>query len=108
MSYAGVAAGERVLDVGCGTGVVAVTAARRGAKVRGLDLSPRLLERARWNADLAGVEVEFTEGPFGKTSVRIGGRNITDEAPPLTSTGYLGSLHSPYGRYLYASVKTSF
>jgi hypothetical protein len=53
-------------------------------------------------------EYEFTEGPFGKTIVRIGGRNITDEAPPLTSTGYLGSLHSPYGRYLYASVKTSF
>ena len=53
-------------------------------------------------------EYEFTEGPFGKTTVRIGGRNITDEAPPLTSTGYLGSLHSPYGRYLYASVKTSF
>ena len=53
-------------------------------------------------------EYEFKEGPLGKTSVRLGGRNITDEAPPLTSNGYLGSLHSPYGRYLYASVKTTF
>lgn len=62
VGYAGVAPGERVLDVGCGTGVVAVTAARKGARVTGLDLSPRLLERARWNAGVAGVEVDFEEG----------------------------------------------
>jgi outer membrane receptor protein involved in Fe transport len=54
------------------------------------------------------AEYEFSEGPLGTTRVRIGGRNITDEAPPLTSSGYLGSLHAPYGRYLYVSVKTSF
>jgi SAM-dependent methyltransferase len=53
---------DMVLDVACGTGVVAVTAARLGATVKGLDLSPVLLERAKWNADLAGVQVEFTEG----------------------------------------------
>ena len=53
-------------------------------------------------------EYEFKEGPLGRTSVRIGGRNITDKDPPLTSSGYLGSLYSPYGRYLYASVKTVF
>jgi outer membrane receptor protein involved in Fe transport len=68
---------------------------------------------ARWLVDsqltynLYG-EYEFKESSFGKTSVRLGGRNITDKAPPLTSSGYLGSLYSPYGRYLYASVKTSF
>ena len=54
--------GDKVLDVGCGTGVVAVTAARRGAQVKALDLSPVLIERARWNADTAGVAIEFTEG----------------------------------------------
>lgn len=53
-------------------------------------------------------EYEFKAGPLGDTSVRIGGRNITDEAPPLTSNGYLGSLYSPYGRYWYMSVKTAF
>jgi len=62
VAFAGVAPGETVLDVGCGTGVVAVTAARAGAKVRGLDLTPGLLERARHNAALARVEVDFTEG----------------------------------------------
>src|SRR5258705_13849608 len=55
-------AGQRVLDVGCGTGVVAVTAARLGARVTGLDLTPELLERARENARIASVEIEFREG----------------------------------------------
>jgi SAM-dependent methyltransferase len=60
--FARVAPGEAVLDVGCGTGVVAVTAARAGAKVRALDLAPALLERARQNAAIAEVTVDFTEG----------------------------------------------
>src|SRR5712671_779233 len=55
-------AGQRLLDVACGTGVVAVTAARLGARVTGLDLTPELLERARENARIAGVEVVWHEG----------------------------------------------
>lgn len=62
VAYAGVAPGQQVLDVACGTGVVAVTAARAGATVKALDLAPALLERARQNADVAGVAIEFTEG----------------------------------------------
>jgi len=62
VKHAGVRAGQEVLDVGCGTGVVAVTAARVGARVRGLDLTPELLERARENARIANVEIEFREG----------------------------------------------
>ena len=62
VEFARVQRSEKVLDVGCGTGVVAVTAARAGAQVKALDLSPVLLERARWNADTAGVAIEFTEG----------------------------------------------
>jgi SAM-dependent methyltransferase len=62
VEYAGVQSGQNVLDVACGTGVVAVTAARRGARVRGLDLAPKLLEEARRNAAIAGVSIEFLEG----------------------------------------------
>ena len=54
--------GKELLDVACGTGVVAVTAARRGAKVSGLDLSPVLLERAQHNASVAAVDIDFIEG----------------------------------------------
>jgi SAM-dependent methyltransferase len=60
--FAGIRAGARVLDVACGTGVVAVTAARRGASVTGLDLTPALLDVARDNAQIAGVSVDWHEG----------------------------------------------
>ena len=62
VNFAAIKAGQRVLDVACGTGVVAVTCAQRGARVTGLDLTPELLETARENAKLAGVEVDFHEG----------------------------------------------
>lgn len=62
VEFAEVKKGQHVLDVACGTGVVAVTAARMGAEVKGLDLSPVLLERARWNAEVAQCEIEFKEG----------------------------------------------
>ena len=39
--------GRRILDAGCGTGALAVEAARRGADVVAIDLSPKLVEIAR-------------------------------------------------------------
>lgn len=60
--YAAVKTGERVLDVGTGTGVVAITAARAGAKVTGLDLTPELVEQARASAALAAVDVAWEVG----------------------------------------------
>src|SRR6185503_14963347 len=62
VKHARVRAGLRVLDVGCGTGVVAVTAARQGARATGLDLSPALLDRARENSQIAGVDIDWREG----------------------------------------------
>lgn len=60
--YAEIRSGNRVLDVACGTGVVAVTAARRGAAVTGVDLTPELLDVAHDNALLAQVAVDWREG----------------------------------------------
>jgi SAM-dependent methyltransferase len=62
VKFAAVRSGEHLLDVGTGTGVVAVTAARAGARVKALDLTPALLEVARDNATVAQVDIEFTEG----------------------------------------------
>lgn len=61
--YAGVAGGQAVLDVGTGTGVVAITARRMGARVTGLDLTPALLAQARENAVVAGYDdIAWHEG----------------------------------------------
>ena len=55
--------GKRILDAGCGTGALAVEAARRGAQVVAIDLSPTLvnLARARIPVDVAHL-VEFHSG----------------------------------------------
>ena len=59
-------------------------------------------------ANLYG-EYEFdNDGLLGGTAVRLGVRNLTDEAPPLASDGYLGTVYQPYGRYWYASIRKSF
>jgi SAM-dependent methyltransferase len=61
--FAGINSGESVLDVGTGTGVAAITAARAGARVTGLDLTPELLEQARNNGRIAKLEdIVWTEG----------------------------------------------
>ncbi|MGD0963368.1 MAG: class I SAM-dependent methyltransferase [Candidatus Acidiferrales bacterium] len=66
VKFAGVTVGQRVLDVGCGTGVVAITAARMGAKVTGIDLTPELLERARHNSTVAALDMDWREGDVEK------------------------------------------
>lgn len=51
--FAGVRAGDQVLDVGTGSGIVAIVAAQRGARATGVDPTPELLTRARENARIA-------------------------------------------------------
>ena len=60
--FAGIERGMRVLDVGCGTGVVALTAARLGARVTGSDLTPKLIERAKENSHLMGLDIAWDVG----------------------------------------------
>lgn len=55
--------GGRALDVGCGGGVQSLLAARHAEHVVGVDLNPRAVAFARFNARLNGVtNVEFREG----------------------------------------------
>jgi SAM-dependent methyltransferase len=68
--------GEEALDVGCGDGNATIPAARTGARVTGLDLTPSLLEAGRAAAAEAGVQIEWVEGdaeqlPFDDTSFDV-------------------------------------
>jgi magnesium-protoporphyrin O-methyltransferase len=56
--------GKRLLDAGCGTGALAVEAARRGAQVVAIDLSPTLVQLARERLphDLGAGRIEFLSG----------------------------------------------
>lgn len=56
--------GARVLDAGCGTGALALEAARRGAEVVAIDLSPTLvnLAQSRMPSDIGAGSIHFTSG----------------------------------------------
>jgi ubiquinone/menaquinone biosynthesis C-methylase UbiE len=64
VGQAGTAPGQRVLDLGCGTGTLAIQVKRGqpGAEVVGLDADPQMLARARSKAAEAGVEIGLDEG----------------------------------------------
>ena len=54
--------GMRVLDVACGTGNLAIPAARQGAQVTGVDIATNLLAQARERAAAEGLKAVFEEG----------------------------------------------
>ena len=54
--------GMTVLDVACGTGNLAIPAARLGANVTGVDIAANSVEQARQNAKAEGLNAKFDEG----------------------------------------------
>jgi ubiquinone/menaquinone biosynthesis C-methylase UbiE len=54
--------GDLWLDVGCGAGNLAELAAGAGARVTGIDLSPRLIDVARARAEAGGYDIEYSVG----------------------------------------------
>jgi ubiquinone/menaquinone biosynthesis C-methylase UbiE len=70
LDQAAIAAGQRVLDVGCGTGTLAILAKQRhpDAEVVGLDGDPKVLAIARAKVARAGVAVELFEGLASATA----------------------------------------
>lgn len=62
--------GEAMLDVACGTGNLALPAARAGARVTGIDIASNLIAQARLEARTAGFAIAFEVGdaealPYG-------------------------------------------
>ncbi|MCX6046983.1 MAG: class I SAM-dependent methyltransferase [Chloroflexi bacterium] len=53
---------DRVLDVACGTGNLAIPAARTGARVTGIDIAPNLVEQAQAWARAEGLTIRVEEG----------------------------------------------
>jgi SAM-dependent methyltransferase len=54
--------GMKVLDAACGTGNLAIIAARRGCITSGLDIAANLVAQARERARRESLDIEFTEG----------------------------------------------
>jgi demethylmenaquinone methyltransferase/2-methoxy-6-polyprenyl-1,4-benzoquinol methylase len=82
--------GDRVLDAACGTGDLAVLAARAGGRVTGLDFSSAMLARARRKApELEWVQgdllaLPFADDSFDAATIGFGVRNVADLAGALS------------------------
>lgn len=59
ISLAGPLAGKRIVDVGCGGGILAESLAREGAQVTGIDLAEKPLQVARLHGLESGVRVDY-------------------------------------------------
>ena len=76
--------GDRVLDVCCGTGDLALAVREAGGRVTGVDFSERMLERAREKSDTIewvqadALSLPFSSRSFDAATVGFGVRNLDD------------------------------
>jgi demethylmenaquinone methyltransferase/2-methoxy-6-polyprenyl-1,4-benzoquinol methylase len=94
-------AGDRALDVCCGTGDLALAATEAGGRATGLDFSAAMLERARRKAPAIdwvegdALALPFVDGAFDVVTVGFGVRNLDDLERGL---GELRRVLRPGGR----------
>jgi ubiquinone/menaquinone biosynthesis C-methylase UbiE len=84
MALAGLKPGDSVLDLGTGTGMLAIPFARLGLRVTALDPEPAMLAAARSAAQASGVAVDFREG---------GSEDLTPDMGPFDLVAMGRSFH---------------
>ncbi|HEX8011615.1 MAG TPA: bifunctional 2-polyprenyl-6-hydroxyphenol methylase/3-demethylubiquinol 3-O-methyltransferase UbiG [Casimicrobiaceae bacterium] len=109
---AGGLAGKRVLDVGCGGGILTESMARAGAKVTGIDLSDKALSVARLHQLESGVDVEYrllgaealaSEAPAGFDVVTC--MELLEHVPdPASTVAACAKLTQPGGLAVFATI----
>jgi SAM-dependent methyltransferase len=104
------AAGERVVDVGCGTGSASLLAAERGAEVTGVDPAPRLLDVARREAAARGLDATFAPGEAaalpledGEADVVLSVFGVIFAPDPGAATAEIARVSAPGGRIVLSA-----
>lgn len=91
--------GERILDLGCGTGTLAVRCLERGAHVTGLDSSTFMLEQAREKVQRAGAPGRFQAVKDSVTQLH---KHFGDASyDTIVATASLGEFPRSYLRYVF-------
>jgi len=107
--------GLRVLDVGCGGGLLAERFSRTGAQVTGMDPSGPSLEAARAHAREQGLEIDYRQGVAEELPFPDGTFDLVyccDTLEHVTSTdravGEAVRVLKPGGHYLYDTINRTF
>jgi SAM-dependent methyltransferase len=110
VDHAAPAAGERVVDVGTGTGNAALLAAERGARVTGVDPAARLIGVARERAAERGLDATFEVGEAASLPLADGEAGLTLSvfgvifAPdPAAAARELARVTAPGGRIVLSA-----
>jgi 2-polyprenyl-6-hydroxyphenyl methylase/3-demethylubiquinone-9 3-methyltransferase len=105
-------AGKRVLDVGCGGGVLAEAMAARGATVTGIDLAGKPLKVAQLHALESGATVSYEEGAAEDWAQRHAGAydvvtcmEMLEHVPdPASSVRACATLAGPGGWLFFSTI----
>ncbi len=81
--------GRRILDLGCGVGVVAVWLSQQGFRVTGVDISNPMLVKARHNAQKAGVAISWRQQDIRALEYSEGTQDM------IVSLGVLNHMRNP-------------
>jgi SAM-dependent methyltransferase len=110
MAQLPIKAGARVLDLACGTGNLALIAARRGCVVSGIDIASNLIAQARTRANAANLIINFQEGdaealPFadGQFDASVSMFGVMFAPRPSVVTAELRRVTKPGGHVALAN-----
>jgi len=97
--------GETVLDYGCGSGILAIAAAKLGAaEVWGVDIDPQAIQAAAYNADMNAVNARFyTPDQAPATAAQVVVANILTN-PLKALAPLLAGLVLPGGRLVMSGI----
>ena len=104
--------GKRVLDVGCGGGILAESMAMRGAQVTGIDMGEAPLSVARLHKLESGVEVDYQRITAEEMAAQHAGRfdvvtcmEMLEHVPdPASTIAACASLVKPGGHVFFSTI----
>jgi 2-polyprenyl-6-hydroxyphenyl methylase/3-demethylubiquinone-9 3-methyltransferase len=109
-------AGARVLDVGCGGGLLAESLARAGAQVTAIDLAPAMVETARLHALDGGLEIDYrvdsaemlAASHAGKFDVLTCMEMLEHVPDPAATVAVFAKLVRPGGDVFISTINRNF